>query len=141
MRARLIVALCMVMGVIGIVACGNGAPASSGNELIPVSISSGGDATKGATVFAEQGCTTCHNTNTSQLVGPGLAGVMTVAGPDYPNGVSYDGKLANGADRTEENIAAWIRTGGQGQIGNMSPHEMSDEDMAHLLAYLRTLQK
>ena len=65
---------------------------------------------------------------------------MTVAGPVHANGVDYSGKLPNGNARTEENVADWIRVGGQGQIGVMSAHEVSDTDMANLLAYLRTLK-
>ena len=113
-------------------ACSGESTDPSANELIP--------ATKGEALFAER-CTICHNSTSEQLVGPGLAGVMTKGGPVHPAGVSYGGTLPNGTERSEENVAAWIRVGGSGQIGVMSPQEMSDAEMADLLAYLRTLTK
>lgn len=126
-------------------ACGGGqsGPAAGAPvEPLPRTISTGGDPEKGKLYFEnEGGCLACHSVGVDKLVGPGLAGVMTTAGPVYPEGVNYGGKLPNGQPRTEENIAAWIRNGGQGQIGVMSPHEMSDTDMANLLAYLHTLQR
>jgi cytochrome c len=140
MRKRMMVVMMISMVLVLLNACGGG-EAAVDKSPIAKTISANGDVQRGEALFAEQGCMACHNLSTEQLVGPGLAGVMTVSGPTYPNGVSYGGKLANGADRTEENIAAWIRTGGQGQIGSMSPHEMTDEQMADLLAYLHTIQR
>lgn len=131
--------------VLTLSACGGGqgGPAASAPvEPLARTISANGDPEKGKLYFENDGgCLACHSTGTDKLVGPGLAGVMTTAGPVYPEGVNYRGNLPNGQPRTEENIAAWIRNGGQGQIGVMSPHEMNDEDMANLLAYLHTLQR
>lgn len=131
--------------VLTLSACGGGqsGPAASASvEPLARTISANGDPDKGKIYFENDGgCLACHSTGTDKLVGPGMAGVMTTAGPIYPEGVNYGGKLPNGQPRSEENIAAWIRSGGQGQIGVMSPHEMSDEDMANLLAYLHTLQR
>lgn len=121
-------------------ACSGESTDPSANELIPATISVAGDAAKGEALFAER-CTICHHSTSEQLVGPGLAGVMTKGGPVHPAGVSYGGTLPNGTERSEENVAAWIRVGGTGQIGTMSPQEMSDAEMADLLAYLRTLTK
>ena len=141
MRARVLLFVTVLVLAVVLMACGGAsAPSAASSELIPATISATGDATAGMTVFSNQGCATCHNVTTEQLVGPGLAAVMTVAGPVHANGVDYSGKLPNGNARTEENVADWIRVGGQGQIGVMSAHEVSDTDMANLLAYLRTLK-
>lgn len=83
----------------------------------------------------------CHTTTTQALVGPGLAGVMTAGGPDYPKNVDYGYALPNGAPRTEENIAAWILKGGRGQIAMMPARRLNEQEMADILAYLRTLEK
>lgn len=141
MWMRMILFVTLLSLAVVMAACGGAsAPSAASNELIPATISTSGDATAGMTVFNEQGCTTCHNTTTEKLVGPGLAGVMTAAGPVHTDPVDYNGKLPNGKARTEENVADWIRVGGQGQVGAMSAHEMNDTDMANLLAYLRTLK-
>lgn len=109
---------------------------------VPRTLSAQGDPATGKLVFENQGgCVACHRTDTQQLVGPGLAGVTTAAGPLYPAGVDYSGKLPNSQPRTEEQSATWIRQDGQGKIGVMEPRELSDADMAHLLAYLRTLTR
>jgi cytochrome c len=55
--------------------------------------------------------------------------------------VDYGGALPNGAPRTEENVAAFIRTTNQGQIGLMPGRALNDQQMADLLAYLRTLRR
>jgi len=144
-RTYTITFACLLALVLVLAACGGGqsGPApSAAAEPLARTISANGDPEKGRLYYEnEGGCLACHSTGTDKLVGPGLAGVMTTAGPVYPEGVNYRGNLPNGQPRTEENIAAWIRSGGQGQIGVMSPHEMSDEDMANLLAYLHTLQR
>ena len=140
MRKRMVLLLMMVAFVVVLNACG-GSEAAVDTSPITKTVSANGNAQNGEAIFADKGCMACHNLSTEQLVGPGLAGVMTVSGPVYPNGVSYGGKLANGADRTEENIAAWIRSGGQGQIGSMSPQDVTDAEMADLLAYLHTIQR
>jgi cytochrome c len=92
-------------------------------------------------VFETKSCVACHSTGTVQLVGPGLAGVLTAAGPVHPAGIDYGGNLPNGQLRTEEAMAAWIRSGGTGKIGSMTANEVTDEEMAGLLAYLRTLSR
>jgi len=143
-RTYTITFACLMALVLALSACGgqSGPAPSAAAEPLARTISANGDPEKGRLYYENQGgCLACHSTGVDKLVGPGLAGVMTTAGPVYPEGVNYRGNLPNGQPRTEENIAAWIRSGGQGQIGVMSPHEMSDEDMANLLAYLHTLQR
>jgi cytochrome c len=143
-RTYTITFACLMALVLALSACGgqSGPAPSAAVEPLARTISANGDPEKGKLYYENQGgCLACHSTGVDKLVGPGLAGVMTTAGPVYPDGVNYRGNLPNGQPRTEENIAAWIRSGGQGQIGVMSPHEMSDEDMANLLAYLHTLKR
>ncbi|NWF80901.1 MAG: cytochrome c [Chloroflexi bacterium] len=129
-----------------LVACGGGqqpaAPPAPAGETVAIdadtSYSARGNAENGKALFAP--CSACHHTTTEQLVGPGLAGLFSAVGPVLPAGVDYGGKLPNGKERTETNIAAWIREGGQGQIGLMTPNNLNDQQMADLMAYLRTLK-
>ncbi len=106
--------------------------------LADTSLSAKGDPNRGKTVFAS--CAGCHSTSTNTLLGPGLAGLFSREGPTLPAGVDYQGLLPNGKERSEANIAEWIRTGGSGSIGVMPPMPLTNEQMADLLAYLRTLE-
>lgn len=127
---------------LGITACGGAQPAAGPVAEIPATLSATGNAERGKVYFEGPGtCSACHSTGTNKMVGPGLAGVMTTVGPVHDAGVTYNGNLPNGKPRTEENIAEWVRSGGQGKVGVMSPHPMSDAEIADLLAYLRTLKK
>lgn len=76
-----------------------------------------------------------------QKVGPGLAGLFDEGGPTLPNGVNYAGNLPNGEAINDANVAEWIRSGGRGQIGQMPPRNLSDEELAGVVAYLKTLHK
>lgn len=100
-----------------------------------------GDAARGKLVFEREGCIACHTATTEFRIGTGMAGVMQPIGPVYPVGVDYGGALPNGAPRTDENIAAFIRSNNQGQIGPMIGRNLTDQQMADLLAYLRTLTR
>jgi cytochrome c len=93
----------------------------------------------GERVFATR-CAACHTTSTEATLGPGLARLFAPGGPVLPNGVDYGGNLPNGAPITDENVAAWIREGGQGQIGRMPAVTLSEQEMTDLLAYLKTLE-
>lgn len=93
----------------------------------------------GERIFATR-CAACHARGTAMGYGPGLAGLFTSGGPTLPDGIDYDGKLPNGAAITDANVAAWIRTGGKGQIGQMPGIPLSEQEMADLLAYLKTLE-
>ncbi len=106
--------------------------------LADTSLSAKGDPNRGKTVFTS--CAGCHSISTNTLLGPGLAGLFSIEGPKLPNGVDYQGLLPNGKERSEVNIAEWIRTGGSGSIGVMPPMPLTDEQMADLMAYLRTLE-
>ncbi len=100
-----------------------------------------GDAARGQIVFERAGCSACHATTAEFRIGTGMAGVLQPEGPVYPPGVDYGGMLPNGMPRTEENVAAFIRTTNQGQIGVMPGRALSDQQMADLMAYLRTLTR
>lgn len=139
MLRTLLFALGMVLTATLAACGGTAAPPASGPE-VPVTISASGDANEGKVVFESQGCNGCHAITSDKLVGPGLAGLFVGSGPKLPDGVDYGGNLPNGQPRTEESIAAWIRAGGEGKIGIMSGREIGDEDMADLIAYLRTLK-
>ncbi|NOK60256.1 MAG: cytochrome c [Chloroflexi bacterium AL-W] len=141
-------ALFIVIGscAIALAACGGGESANvevteeMTAALADTSYSSRGDATAGEAVFQSQ-CSSCHYATEEVLIGPGMAGVFQPGGPTLPEGVDYGGTLHNGNLISEENVANWIREGGQGEIGVMSAIPLEDQEMADLMAYLRTLEK
>jgi cytochrome c len=96
-------------------------------------------ASPGERVFASR-CAACHATSGEAGYGPGLAGLFAPGGPALPDGVDYGGNLPNGTAITDENVAAWIREGGQGQIGRMPAIPLSEQEMTDLLVYLKTLE-
>lgn len=141
MRNRIVMTIAGALIVVSISACGGGGTSSdsAAKPAYPA-----GDAAKGKAIF-ERGCASCHNINTQKLVGPGLAGLFDPGGPALPDGVDYGGKLANGKPITEQNVADWIKVGGQGKIGVMPAKgvatDITDKDIADVVAYLKTLKK
>ncbi len=133
---RMAIGVALVLGALLLAANTLGRPPDA-----PASSPIAGDAARGQIVFERAGCSACHATNTEFRVGTGMAGVLQPEGPVYPPGVDYGGLLPNGAPRTEENVAAFIRTTNQGQIGLMPGRALSDQQMADLIAYLRTLMR
>ncbi|GAB4434408.1 MAG: hypothetical protein OHK0015_24110 [Chloroflexi bacterium OHK40] len=126
-RTLLASALLGLLVILG--ACGQGGQSSS----------PGAPADPGAQIFASR-CAVCHATTTAAGIGPGLAGLFAPGGPTLPDGIDYGGKLPNGEAITEESVAAWIRSGGQGQIGRMPGIPLNDQEMTDLLAYLKRLE-
>ena len=84
----------------------------------------GGDAAKGKEVFEQ--CSVCHNADSDEKkMGPGLKGLFKKA------------KMNNGKKPTEENVRAFVNTGGNGMPSYESI--LSDEEKNNLIAYLKTL--
>ncbi|MEM8534657.1 MAG: cytochrome c [Chloroflexota bacterium] len=108
--------------------------------LEDTSYSSRGDVAAGEVVFQSQ-CSACHLPSEEMMVGTGMAGLFQPGGPTLPDDVNYEGKLPNGELISEESVANWILEGGQGEIGIMSAVALEDQEMADLMAYLRTLEK
>ncbi len=97
----------------------------------PPGVKAAGDIARGSNVFQRAGCSSCHSTGSDTLVCPGLKGVM-----------AWDTTLPNGKPRTDDNVKAWIRSGGVGRTGGTMPSNpgLTDRDLADLVAYLKTLK-
>jgi heme/copper-type cytochrome/quinol oxidase subunit 2 len=109
---------------------GGAAAAGSGIAL------ASGDAAAGATLFAAK-CSACHATDafSDRKVGPGLGKIF--ADPGHP-------KLVNGTAPTPDDAASIIKKGYTGDIGQMpdaTTNQISDTDIANVVAYLVSLSK
>lgn len=83
-----------------------------------------GDVAKGKEVFEQ--CGACHDTETGEKkMGPSLKGLSTRK------------KLASGKAVTDANLKAVINQGGNGMPGYADL--LTDEEKAHVLAYIKTL--
>jgi cytochrome c551/c552 len=73
---KIIACLAVSMFLLVGIACGKddghsiGAVADKGDGEVAV-----GDASRGRTAFASEGCISCHSTGTKKIVGPGLGGI------------------------------------------------------------------
>jgi cytochrome c oxidase subunit II len=110
----------------------SGAAAAAG-PAIPLA---GGTAAAGATLFAAK-CSACHATDafSDRKVGPGLGKIFD--DPAHP-------KLVNGTAPTPEDAANIMKNGYTGDIGQMpdaTTNQISDADIANLVAYLQSLSK
>jgi cytochrome c len=128
MRARIVLVALLLIVTVALGACGD---TGGGAEEV---------ASPGERIFASR-CAVCHSTGAEAGIGPGLGGLFAPGGPALPDGVDYGGRLPNCAAITDENVAAWIRAGGQGQIGKMPGMPLSEQEMADLLTYLKTLER
>jgi cytochrome c oxidase subunit 2 len=95
-----------------------------------------GNADQGATLFAAK-CSACHSVNafSDKKVGPGLGKIFS--DPGHP-------KLVNGTAPTPADAAAIMKNGYTGDIGQMpdaSTNQITDGDIANLVAYLASLSK
>jgi mono/diheme cytochrome c family protein len=111
-------------------ASGGAAGASSGIAL------AGGTAAAGATLFAAK-CSACHATDafSDKKVGPGLGKIF--ADPGHP-------KLVDSSAPTPDDAALIMKKGFTGDIGQMpdaTTNQISDGDIANLVAYLVSLSK
>ncbi|MDP9105973.1 MAG: cytochrome c, partial [Candidatus Eremiobacteraeota bacterium] len=95
-----------------------------------------GKADAGQTLFGQK-CSACHSIGPydQKQVGPGLGKIFS--DPAHP-------KLVNGADPTPQNVAAILKNGYQGDLGVMPSaqvNQISNSDIANLVAYLVSLSK
>lgn len=95
-----------------------------------------GKADAGQQLFGQK-CSACHSVGPfeQKQVGPGLGKVLN--DPAHP-------KLVNGADATPQNVAAIVHDGYQGDMGVMPSsqvNQISNADIANLVAYLASLSK
>jgi len=101
-------------------------PVVAGGEMTPTTSPGGEPAVTpdlveaGRQVF-EQNCTVCHNLTAETKVGPGLQGIF---GKD---------QLPNGQPVNDENVKAWIRSGG----GAMPGFPLPDDQVEALIAFLK----
>ncbi|KAB8139737.1 cytochrome c [Chloroflexia bacterium SDU3-3] len=113
----------LALAALALAACTAAAPPTTGDT----SYSTRGHAEAGALLFADH-CAPCHATTAEERVGPGLAGLF-----------AQGGTLPDGQPRTETNVAAWLLTGGSGPRGTMPPQELDAQQIADIIADLRTL--
>jgi cytochrome c len=130
-----ILMLVLVFGLSALAACGaassTGGQAAGGQVVAAAPV---GDPAKGEQIFKSGDCVACHATTDQKIVGPGLKGIMDGKGP-------YGDKLPNGKPIDDKNMAEWIKIGGVGKLGQMPGHaDMSAEQLADLVAYLKTLK-
>ena len=112
---------------------GGGASGGSGGAAIPLN---SGTADAGQKLFGQK-CSACHSVGPydQKQVGPGLGKLFN--DPAHP-------RLVNGADPTPQNVAAIIQNGFQGDMGVMPSaqvNQISNTDIANLVAYLVSLSK
>jgi cytochrome c oxidase subunit 2 len=95
-----------------------------------------GSIAAGQTLFGQK-CSACHSLGpyTQKIVGPGLGKIFD--DPDHP-------KLVNGSEPSPQNIAMILKNGYQGDLGVMPSsqvNQISNADIANLVAYLVSLSK
>lgn len=134
MRSRVVLAFLVLILAAGGYACGPREVTAPPPEVLAA-----GDATNGALVFQAR-CANCHATTTEMRLGPGMAGLFGPNGPMRPPGVDYGPNLPNGMPITEANVAILIRAGVNADIAYMPPINLDDQQLADLIAYLRTLE-
>lgn len=109
-------------------------------EIPSAEVLANGDATSGEQVFMVS-CAQCHAITDEMRTGPGMAGLFQPEGPTRPAGVDYGSNLPTGQPITEENVARFILEGGRGEIAYMPPTNLDTQQVADLIAYLKTLEK
>jgi cytochrome c oxidase subunit 2 len=112
-----------------------GASAPAGGKSSGIDLAKG-DAAAGATAFAAK-CSACHSVGafSDKKVGPGLGKIFS--DPDHP-------KLVDGTPPTTDDAALILKNGYTGDLGQMpsaSVNQLTDSDIANLVAYLASLSK
>jgi cytochrome c oxidase subunit 2 len=113
-----------------------GAQAAAGGAAGAAVALQQGRADAGQVLFGQK-CSACHSTGpfSQKIVGPGLGHIFNDA--DHP-------KLVNGTDPSPANVAMILKNGYQGDIGVMPSsqvNQISNSDIANLVAYLASLSK
>lgn len=92
-----------------------------------------GDVPSGEKLFADNGCSACHNTSDETLVGPGLSGIFDRA-ENRVSGMSASAYL----EQSIRDPGAFLVDG----FTNLMPStfgELSDKDMQDLIAFISSL--
>jgi cytochrome c oxidase subunit II len=102
---------------------------------VTATVLASGDAAAGKTLFGQR-CTICHNAAPfdQRKVGPGLANLFS--DPAHPDLLS--GKPATPANAAE--ILEHGLTGPMGQMPNAQMNSLTPQDIANVIAYLKTLK-
>jgi mono/diheme cytochrome c family protein len=114
---------------------GGGSKTSGGGGGTAIALGAG-KADAGQTLFGQK-CSACHSTGPyeQKQVGPGLGKLFNDSA--HP-------KLVDGKEATPANVAAIIKSGYQGDMGVMPSaqvNQISNTDIANLVAYLASLSK
>ncbi len=112
---------------------GASAASSSGSAAGTAMVLSSGSVSAGQALFGQK-CSACHSVGpfTQKIVGPGLGHLF--GDTDHP-------KLVNGTEPSPQNIAMILKNGYQGDLGVMPSSQVSNTDIANLVAYLVSLSK
>lgn len=115
---------------------GGGGSAGGGSAQGAAVTLNDGNVAAGQQLFGQK-CSACHSLGpfTQKIVGPGLGHLFN--DPDHP-------KLVNGTEPSPADIAVILKNGYQGELGVMPSsqvNQISNKDIANLVAYLVSLSK
>ncbi len=118
-----LIALCLLLAALSAVACGQEPAAEPTSTPAPAATTEGGseDLVQAGSDLFQQNCSGCHNLTTEAKVGPGLAGLFDLE------------QLPNGNPVNEENVKAWILSGG----GAMPGISLTEEKLNQVVAFLK----
>ena len=110
--------------------------------VAPIAASAAGDAAKGKTLF-ETNCASCHGTSGKGDGPVGAALPEPKPGRFAAGGVKYDNDK-DGTPGTDADLVNVVKNGAAAYGGNamMAPWgQLSDSDIADIVAYVRTFKK
>ena len=115
-------------------------PSGTGTPAVTATAPSGngGDPAQGEQLFtsgATPPCSSCHATTDTRIVGPGLAGVYARARTRV-SGLSADEYIT----QSIREPGAFVVDGFTNLMPPFPPSNLSDQEVQHIIAYLRTLQ-